>query len=322
MSTLTRIRCNPFGLGLSFLAVSSMMVHTETIFSTDFTTIPDELDIEAGTAPYSQRPFDYVGTGESAEGSQMIDVAEFGATGQWLFTPTAGSYNATLSLTNLPPHGTLDIGFLFLAGGGLDADNGGQTDGLEIKLDGETIYGPEFFGGRSPDRAGYQDGEAAMASALIRAQGVGGAPNSNINAYRTGAWGHDALYDMSLDPSLQAIEHTASSATIEFITNRNEGDQDEYFGFANLFIGTDGGSGSLFQITDISYSADDNEVSLTWPSSEGQRYSIFYSFDMQDWSGELDDNVEAGAGEETTVTYSLEDIIVDEKAIFFRIQQL
>ncbi len=46
------------------------------------------------------------------------------------------------------------------------------------------------------------------------------------------------MYDLSLEPSLQGISHTASTATIELIINRSEGDTDEYFGIANLEVAT------------------------------------------------------------------------------------
>lgn len=301
---------------------SSSLVYTETVFSTDFSRVPSELDVAQGGVPFTLRAFDYVGSGQSTEGSQSIDVGEFGATGQWLFTPTAGNYKATLTLSNLGPHRTLDIGFLLLAGGGIDGYFGGQNDGVEIMVDGQTVFGPIGFGGRSPDRPGYQDTDEGKAAALIRTQGVDGAPASNINSYRTGAWGHDALYDMSLDPSLQGIPHTASSATIEFIANRSEADNDEYFGFANLVVETDAGGGrSIPEITQVNYVAETNTINLTWPSSEGETYTVFYSFDLVDWNNELDDNAVAGAGERTSQSYSLNGIVTDQKVVFFRIQR-
>lgn len=307
---------------IAFLA-SANLVYTETVFSTDFSSIPSELDVAQGGVPFALRAFDFVGSGQSTEGSQSIDIGEFGATGQWLFTPVAGDYKATLTLADLGVHSTLDIGFFFLAGGGLDGYFGGQNDGLEIKVDGQTVFGPTGFGGRSPDRPGYQDTDEGKAAALIRAQGVDGAPASSMNTYRTGAWGHDALYDLSLDPSLQGIPHTASSATIEFIANRSEADNDEYFGFANLVVETDAGGGGQkgLEITEVSYVADTNTVNLTWPSREGEVYTVFYSFDLVDWSNELDDNVVAGAGDRASQSYSLDGIVSDQKVVFFRIQR-
>ena len=215
-----------------------------TVFSTDFSTIPANLEIAGGPVAFTQRPFDNAGSGNSAEGSADIDVTAFGLSGQWLFTPTAGQYVASLNLTGLTPGGTLDIGFFFNAGGGLDGAFGGQTDGLEVRVDGVTVFN-DFFGGRSPDRPGYGDTPEGQAAAIIRKQGVDGAPASNLNGYRTGAWGHDALYDMSLEPSLQGITNTASTATIELIVTRSEADADEYFGLANLTVNAIPEPGSL-----------------------------------------------------------------------------
>ncbi len=306
---------------------ATMTVHTEEVFSTDFITIPAELDITQGGIPYSQRPFDYAGSGLKAEGDQEIDVTELGLSGQWLFTPTAGDYNATLTLTGLESHSTLNIGFFLNTGGGLDGFNGGQNDSLEIKIDGVSVFGPNPFGGRFPDRPGWGDTPVGQGAAIIRKSGDNGAPASNLNSHRTGAWGHDALYDMSLDPSLQGIAHTASTATIEFITNRNEGDSDEYFALANLEVETDSsGDGKPFQITAIDYSSEDSMVTLTWPSSEGQKFKVVFSYDLiardETWAdGDLDDDVTAGAGEETTRSFPLETILEDRNVLFFRIER-
>lgn len=226
----------PLGLAIpAAMVLSASHSLAALVFSTDFSTIPDNLNITGGEVAFTQRPFDFAGSGNSAEGSADIDVATLGLSGQWLFTPTAGQYVASLTLAGLTPGGTLDIGFFFNAGGGLDGGFGGQTDGLEVRVDGVTVF-DDLFGGRSPDRPGYGDTPEGQAAAIIRKQGVDGAPASNLNGYRTGAWGHDALYDMSLEPSLQGVTNTASTATIEFIVTRSEADADEYFGLANLTV--------------------------------------------------------------------------------------
>lgn len=222
---------------LGVLTAGGLTAHGTTVFTSDFSTIPGNLDITAGAVPYSQRPFDYAGSGSSAEGDQDIDVTALGLSGQWLFTPTAGVHRAVLNLSGLDPHDFIDIGFFLNAGGGLDGVSGGQDDGVEVIVDGVTLFKGNF-GGRSPDRPGYGDTPEGQAAALIRKLGEGGAPSSNLNDYRTDGWGHDALYDMSLEPSLQGIPHTASTATIEFITNRSEADGDEYFGLSNLVVET------------------------------------------------------------------------------------
>lgn len=206
-----------------------------TIFSTDFSTIPANLDITGGSVSYTQRAFDHAGSGNASEGDQDIDVTALGLSGQWLFTPTEGQYVATLNLEGLTPGGNLDIGFFLNAGGGLDGEFGGQNDSVEVRKDGVTLFSG-LFGGRSPDRPGYGDTLEGQAAAIIRKLGESGAPSSNLNDYRTDGWGHDALYDMSLEPSLQGVPITASTATIELIVNRSEAPTDEYFGFANLTV--------------------------------------------------------------------------------------
>ena len=80
-------------------------VHSATFFSTDFAgELPAELNVDAGDVAYIQRPFEYAGSGNSSEGDADIDVTALGLSGEWLFTPIAGTYNATLSLTGLGPH--------------------------------------------------------------------------------------------------------------------------------------------------------------------------------------------------------------------------
>jgi hypothetical protein len=219
----------------SLFGLGAMLSQGTTIFSTDFSSIPSNLDITAGDVAYTQRGVDFAGTGSTVEGAQDIDVTALGLTGQWLFTPSEGRYVATLNLDGLTPGGTLDIGFFLNAGGGLDGAFGGQNDSVEVAKDGVTLFNA-VFGGRSPDRPGYGDTPEGQAAAMIRKAGESGAPSSNLNEFRTGAWGHDALYDMSLEPSLQGVPITASTATLEFIVNRSEAPTDEYFGLANLTI--------------------------------------------------------------------------------------
>lgn len=238
MMTKHKIFTNPAPWVTSgVFAVGMAASHATTVFTSDFSTIPGNLDITGGDTPYSQRAFDHVGTGVVDEGNADIDVTALGLSGQWLFTPTAGVHRAVLTLNGLDAHDFLDIGFFLNAGGGLDGAFGGQDDSVEVLVDGVSIFKGNF-GGRSPDRPGYGDTPEGQAAAVIRKLGEGEAPSSNLNDYRAGAWGHDALYDMSLEPSLQGIPHTASDATIEFITNRSEADGDEYFGLANLSVET------------------------------------------------------------------------------------
>lgn len=76
-------------------------------------------------------------------------------------------------------------------------------------------------------------------------------------------------------------------------------------------------------ITDIAYSAADNEVSLTWASRPGETYTINYSRDLMDWAGDLEDSVPADAeGEETMKSYNLVPFgLADAERVFFRVEK-
>ncbi|MDB4500741.1 hypothetical protein N9224_01015 [Akkermansiaceae bacterium] len=67
---------------------------------------------------------------------------------------------------------------------------------------------------------------------------------------------------------------------------------------------------------------DGNIVSLTWNSKEATTYAVKYSVDMLDWGGELDDAVEADAGDQTTRTFDLSAAGLDSAAkLFFRVEE-
>lgn len=73
-------------------------------------------------------------------------------------------------------------------------------------------------------------------------------------------------------------------------------------------------------ITDITW--DNGSVSLTWNSNEGSTYALKYSVDMIDWGGELDDGVEADAGDQTTRTFDLSAAGLDAATeLFFRVEE-
>lgn len=75
------------------------------------------------------------------------------------------------------------------------------------------------------------------------------------------------------------------------------------------------------EVTDISYSAEDQRVTLTWNSREGRTYSIFYSTDLIDWTSDLDDGIVADDGTSTTRTYPVGTLGEDGKILFFRVEK-
>ena len=62
-------------------------------------------------------------------------------------------------------------------------------------------------------------------------------------------------------------------------------------------------------ITNIDYDPDTDRMSITWPSTPGQVFSIDISADMNLWDGDLEDSLPAAAGdaEETTFTFGVAD---------------
>jgi hypothetical protein len=74
-------------------------------------------------------------------------------------------------------------------------------------------------------------------------------------------------------------------------------------------------------VTDVLYSPDSNEVTLTWVSVPEQSYVVRYSTDLQDWTNDLDDGVIADDGENTTRTFPLSDLPLDGvSTLFFRVE--
>ena len=82
-----------------------------------------------------------------------------------------------------------------------------------------------------------------------------------------------------------------------------------------------GGLGEL-AITEISLSEDGNSVTLTWNSRASQTYAVVFSFNLIDWSGDLDDSVAADVGATTTRTFDLSSAgIAERDHVFFRVEK-
>ena len=64
------------------------------------------------------------------------------------------------------------------------------------------------------------------------------------------------------------------------------------------------GAPSILAITEIDISLD-FKLALTWNSSPGTIYSVYYSLDMIDWGADLDDGVVGDDGETTTKEFDL-----------------
>ncbi|MDB4618167.1 hypothetical protein OAG53_00680 [Akkermansiaceae bacterium] len=73
-------------------------------------------------------------------------------------------------------------------------------------------------------------------------------------------------------------------------------------------------------ISSIVRSGDD--VTLTWNSKESELFNVFFSFDMINWDGELDDGILADPGTQTTRTFNMANYGLENEAkVFFRVEK-
>lgn len=83
---------------------------------------------------------------------------------------------------------------------------------------------------------------------------------------------------------------------------------------------TGSGPAGAFAIRDFTYAPDGGMLSLTWDSRGGATYSVKYSTDGSDWSGDLDDGVDADPGETTTRAFDIGGLAKDGR-ILFRVER-
>ena len=76
-----------------------------------------------------------------------------------------------------------------------------------------------------------------------------------------------------------------------------------------------------FAITEIDYAPVEDTVTLTWRSREGQNFVVRYSTDLTSWELDLDDGVEADAGETTTRTFDVGGLATEGEKLYFRVER-
>ena len=71
------------------------------------------------------------------------------------------------------------------------------------------------------------------------------------------------------------------------------------------------------EITDFSYDAETNMVSITWNSEPGTTYAIDFTTDLQSWPGDIDDSI---VPDETSTTVTFEGPPIGTKRIYYRVR--
>lgn len=209
-------RCSVIGLVLGALLASSPEARAQVVFSSDFESgMPSE--ISGGGLEGVQG---YAGLGPPGN--------QFG--GQFLRNTTTGS--TTLTLSGLPAHTAVDVGFLLAVIDSWDGSSGGFPSGdfFTVRVNGVTVFNESFENSNGGFSASYippPGGELAYKVNLGFSVGV--------------SW-LDSAYDMTLEPSLQNIPHTSSTLTLELSGGGNgyQGGTDESFAIENLVVDLDG----------------------------------------------------------------------------------
>lgn len=113
----------------------------------------------------------------------------------------------TITLTNLPPHTSLSIDFLFAAIDSLDGEGTFPAgDYFRVDLDGTTIFRETFANATDTQIQTY----VPPVPEVVLARRV------DLGFSGPGGYYTDSAYDMSLDPTFDDLAHTSSTAVILF----------------------------------------------------------------------------------------------------------
>ncbi|MCB1099418.1 MAG: hypothetical protein KDN22_27860, partial [Verrucomicrobiae bacterium] len=179
----------------------------------------------------------------------LVNAAAGNATdpGTGLYEQT-NSGTATLQLTGLPAHSSVDLGFLLAMGDSFDSGNSSNRDGaFEVIVDGASRFThvPKSSGNGLVGAKGVQTlaTGANLGYAYIEQwEDNGGLGPADENDRKASSWTLDSAYDITAQPALMAIPHTADSLTIEFIHRVSSAPSDEHLAIDNVRVelSTDG----------------------------------------------------------------------------------
>ena len=125
--------------------------------------------------------------------------------GSFLRSPTGNG--VTLTLTSLPPHGSVALEFLFAAIDSLDGTGSFPSgDFFRITVDGVQVFRESFANATTSQVQSYAPPPGGE---LARRQDLG---FSGPGSFYT-----DSAYNFALEPALRAIPHSATTMTIEFL---------------------------------------------------------------------------------------------------------
>ncbi len=212
------------GTALAIVLALASVAGAQVVFSSDFESgIPAEL---TGDGVRIEGVQGYAGLG--AQGNQ------FGGSLLRYYTQTL--YDTTLTLTNLPPHSHVSLGFLLAL---IDSWDG--TELFQVDIDGQLVFS-QWFQLATGDETDY-------------VAPTGGLLSSGVNlGWTAGSWySRDRAYDLSVEPAFRDIPHTADTLTVVWrmgavsggAAANWQGGADESWGLDNLTVTLDSGSSAV-----------------------------------------------------------------------------
>jgi hypothetical protein len=146
----------------------------------------------------------------------------------------ANRTSCTLTLSNLPTHNAIQIGFLLAILNSWDGSS--ENDRFEVLLDGQTLFTETFDNFFTNDQTYVPPANVQIVDRIDLPPYNKAFPNLGFGGIGTD-WG-DAGYDMYFEPRLQNIAHSSSSATIVFRATYSgmSLEYDEYWGIDNLKV--------------------------------------------------------------------------------------
>lgn len=194
-----------------------------TVFNTDFNSgVPPEFG--GAAALEGVQGFADLGTGPNVFGGNLLRNQSGDNYGGGL-----PPESTTLTLTGLPPHTSISLGFLLAI---IDSWDGSVCpegpDLFNVTVDGFVIFSEAFENGG----CGLQTYAPPEGVELARHTDLGFTPVGPNNYYR------DSAYDMGLDPAFNNIPHTADTLTIEWFSSGDkwQGGADESWAIDNVQV--------------------------------------------------------------------------------------
>ncbi len=203
------------------LTLAAVRATAQVVFQTDFESgIPAQV---TGLGVRLEGVQGYAGLG--APGNQFA--------GNLLRYHTQQLYDTTLTLTGLPPHTHVSLGFLLAL---IDSWDG--TELMQVEVDGQLLFS-HWFQLATGDASDYIAPPGGLLSS-----------GSELGWSAGGWYGRDRAYDLSLEPAFIDIPHTAGTLTVVFrlgavsggAAANWQGEMDESWAIDNLKVSVSGGA--------------------------------------------------------------------------------